>query len=175
MQKILIIGSGGAGKSTLARRLGVVTGIEVHHLDRVYWRPGLVKPPRDEWMASLQALLSKPAWILDGNYSGTLKERLLACDTVVFLDMPKSQCFWRVLVRAFKYRNKTRPDMAEGCSERLSFAFLSWVWNFPTRKRPAVLGLLEKHEAGRRIYILRSDREVEGFLTNEAAAVARAA
>lgn len=39
-KRILILGCGGAGKSTLARRLGAATGLPVVHLDGLYWQPG---------------------------------------------------------------------------------------------------------------------------------------
>mgnify|MGYP002149391403 FL=1 len=83
MKKILVIGSGGAGKSTFATRLGELLRINVVHLDRLHWKPGWVEPSKAEWAETVNELISREAWVMDGNYSGTLEQRLAACDTVV--------------------------------------------------------------------------------------------
>lgn len=164
MRRILIIGPGGAGKSTLARRLGERLGVEVLHLDRFYWRAGWVATPKEEWQARLEEMLGRDSWIMDGNYGGTFEQRLAACDTVIFLDLPRTVCLWRVVRRALKYRGVARPDMAEGCPEGLTWEFVSWIWHYPERSRPKVLARLAAHGAGKRIYRLRSRAEVEEFL-----------
>src|SRR5829696_6662179 len=100
MRKVLVIGSGGAGKSTVARRLGARLQIDVIHLDSLYWQPGWVETSKDEWKTIVAEILKRDSWILDGNYSGTLAMRYEACDTVIFLDMPPIVCLWRVIKRA---------------------------------------------------------------------------
>lgn len=164
MRRVLVIGSGGAGKSTLARRLGERLGLEVIHLDRFYWRAGWVETPKEEWARRVEELVGRGAWVMDGNYSGTLGRRLEACDTVVFLDLPRALCAWRVLKRLATSRWRGRPDMAEGCRDRFSFAFLKWVWTYGSRSRPKVLALIDEKRAGKRVIVLRSRAEVEKFL-----------
>jgi adenylate kinase family enzyme len=164
MRRILVIGSGGAGKSTLARRLGRRLGLEVLHLDVFFWRPGWVETPKDEWRRTIEGLCARESWVMDGNFSGTLDVRLAACDTVVFLDLPRAVCLWRVLKRLVRYRNRRRPDMAEGCGEKLDLKFLHWVWTFPARSRGKVLARLDEAAAGKRVVRLRSDAEIERFL-----------
>jgi adenylate kinase family enzyme len=164
VKRVLVIGSGGSGKSTFARRLGEMLRLEVIHLDKIYWHPGWVETPREEWLRKVDELCRGESWVMDGNYSGTLDRRLEACDTVVFLDLPRTLCLRRVLKRMLTYRKSVRPDMTEGCPERLSLKFLRWVWNYPTKSRPKVLGLLEGHSAGRRVFRLRTAAEVESFL-----------
>ncbi|MES2626184.1 MAG: AAA family ATPase, partial [Pseudomonadota bacterium] len=88
MQRIAIIGCGGSGKSTLANTLGQKLGLPVHHLDQLYWRPTWIETPKAEWESLQQQLCNQPAWIIDGNYGGTMDLRLAAADTVIFLDMP---------------------------------------------------------------------------------------
>lgn len=164
VKRILVIGSSGSGKSTLARRLGARLGLEVVHLDAHYWSAGWVETSREEWPVKIDGLLRGEAWVMDGNYSATLERRLPASDTVVFLDLPRMLCLWRVLKRAFVYRGRTRPDLAPGCPERRNLELLNFVWNYPTRSRPKVLRLLAAHADGRRIIRLRSRAEVERFL-----------
>jgi len=166
MRRVLVIGSGGSGKSTFSTRLGELLNLEVHHLDKLFWHPGWVETPRDEWLKIVTELTDRDSWILDGNYSGTLDVRIQKADTVIFLDLSRWLCLWRIISRVLRYRDGTRPDMAEGCRERLDLEFISWVWNYPRRSRPKVVKLLAEHSEGKKIIWLRSRAEVERFLTN---------
>jgi len=166
MKKILVIGAGGAGKTTFARQLGEILGIEVVHLDALYWRPGWIEPPKEEWATRVDGLLERDGWIIDGNYSGTLARRLEACDTVVFLDLPRSVCLWRVIKRLVMYRNTTRPDMADDCPEHLNLEFLMWIWNYPKRTRPSTVKLLGEERNARKAIWLRTPAQTDLFLAN---------
>jgi adenylate kinase family enzyme len=117
------------------------------------------------WLKTVEGLLEREAWVMDGNYSGTLPVRLAACDTVIFLDLPRAVCIWRVLKRVLMYRGgASRPDMAEGCPERFDLKFLRWVWGYPERTRPKVFRLLEEEARGKQVIRLRSRAEVRKFL-----------
>jgi adenylate kinase family enzyme len=166
VRRVLVIGSGGAGKSALARRLGERLGLPVLHLDALYWRAGWVPTPGDEWARRVGELVRRDAWVMDGNYGGTLDARLAACDTVVFLDLPRRVCLWRVVRRALRHRGRTRPDMAPGCPERLTPAFLRWVWEYPRRRRPEVLRRLAALRPDQRAVVLRSAAAVERFVAD---------
>lgn len=166
MKKILIIGSGGAGKSTLARRLGGALGIEVIHLDKLHWKPNWTGTPKGEWREIVKRELKKDEWVMDGNFGGTMEMRIAAADTVIYLDFPRAICLYRALKRIFKYYNKTRPDMGEGCREKLDLEFLHWVWTFRKRAKPEIEERLNRCAAGKTIIRLRSPREVEKFLTD---------
>jgi adenylate kinase family enzyme len=164
MRRVLVVGSGGAGKSIFATRLGERTGLPVIHLDALYWRSGWKQTPQEEWAGVVDALVARDAWVMDGNYGGTLDARLAACDTVVFLDLPRRVCLWRVLRRWLRHRGRTRPDMAPGCEERLSLEFLRWIWQYRARRRPAMLDKLAALRPGRRAVVLRTADQVESFL-----------
>jgi adenylate kinase family enzyme len=166
VKKVLVIGSGGSGKSTVARRLGELLHIEVIHLDNFYWQPGWIETPKAEWLRIVDALLKQDSWIMDGNYSGSLERRLESCDTVIFLDLPRSICTWRVLKRAIIYRKSKRPDMAVGCDERFDPEFIRWVWNYSKRSKPKVLARLAAYAGQKRIVTLRSRYEVEKFFAD---------
>jgi adenylate kinase family enzyme len=157
-RRILIIGAGGAGKTTLARALGGATGLPVVHLDRMYWRPGWIEPPRADFEAALAPVLAAERWILDGNYSGTLAMRVRACDAIVWLDPPRTVCLAGVVER--RLRRQVRPDVPPGCPEHLSWDFVEWIWTYRTRSAPKVRALLDGARAdGKAVVHLRSRRE----------------
>lgn len=108
MRRVLVIGSGGAGKTTFARALADRTGLPLVHLDAEHWRPGRAVPPSGEWEVTVDRRIRRPEWIMDGNYGGTLPRRLDACDTVIFLDRRRLTCLWRVLRRRRVHESESR-------------------------------------------------------------------
>jgi adenylate kinase family enzyme len=164
MQRIAIIGSSGAGKSTLARKLGDLLDLPIVHLDALHWRPGWVEPPEDEWRALQEAAVAQQRWIIDGNYGSTLDIRLAAADAIIFLDLPRTLCVWRIFLRWLRYRGRSRPDMAEGCPEKLDWGFVRWVWDYPHRSRPIVLEKLARLAQDKAVFVLRRPRDVARFL-----------
>jgi adenylate kinase family enzyme len=169
MQRVLVIGSGGSGKSTFANRLGELLDIEVKHLDAFYWQPGWTEPPKEDWLRTVTELVTGDSWIIDGNFSGTLELRLSHCDTIVFLDMPRLLCLWRIVKRRLRYRNRSRPDMAAGCPEKIDPEFIHWVWTYPARSRQKVVRLLQKYSESKRVVWLRSNADVEKFFRSHSA------
>ena len=128
--KIAILGHSGSGKSTLARQLGEKYGLPVLHLDRIQFRPGWVETTREEKREKLTAFLDAHSggWVIDGNYMKICAERRFAeADRILYLDFPRRICLFRVLRRWRMYRGVTRPDMGEGCEEKVDLEFLRWV------------------------------------------------
>lgn len=164
MKKIILIGSGGSGKSSLARKLGNSLAIDVYHLDAMFWKPGWITTPKDEQRMVQQELVNRRFWIIDGNYNGTMDIRLQAADTIIFLDLSKWLCLYRVIKRRFQYRKKRRTDMAEGCEERISLPFLKWVWEYPKKHKPVIFEKLQRLSQEKEVIILKSPKDVRGFL-----------
>ena len=165
MQRIAIIGSPGAGKSTFARQLGDLTGIEVFHLDRLFWNPGWVETPRAEWIRLQEELIQRPSWIIDGNYGSTMDIRIQAADTVIFLDVPRYTCMWRAIKRAVQFRGETRPDMGEGCAEKIDLEFIQYIWKFRRRENDKINRRLNKAiRVGKQVIRLTTKAEVEAYL-----------
>lgn len=164
MQKVLVIGCSGAGKSVLAARLAKRTGLPLIHLDAIYWNPGWLKTPKDEWARKVDELLARDRLVMDGNYAGTLDRRLAACDTAVFLDLSRAVCLWRAVKRRIVYRGRSRPDMTPGCTERLTWELIRWIWEYPRTQRPRVVARLQALRPDQRAVTLRSTAEIDDFL-----------
>jgi adenylate kinase family enzyme len=163
LERVLIIGCPGSGKSVLTRRLAAATGLPAVHLDRHFWGAGWIEPAPEVWHARVVKLAADPRWIMDGNYTNTLPLRLDAADTAVFLDFPVWLCLQRVLRRALRWIGRRRgDDMAPGCRERIDVAFLLYVWRFPRDQRGRVLQALAGYSGN--VFVLRDNRAVVGFL-----------
>lgn len=162
MERVLILGCAGAGKSTLARALSRRSGLPLVHLDRHYWRAGWREPAKDEWLKQVAALAAEPRWIMDGNYGDTIALRLARADTLIFLDQPRWRCLWGVLSRTARWHGRIRDDMAAGCPERIDWPFLRYVWRYRRSHRPRVLAMLVSFE-GERVH-LRSRRAIRRYI-----------
>lgn len=163
MQRVVILGCPGSGKSTLARALGEKTSLPVVHGDKLFWHTGWVESSKEEIDRKLIAAAQEDHWIIDGNYTRTLPYRLQRADTILYLDLPRWVSVSSVIKRIFFYRGTTRPDLPEGCPERIELEFLSWVWNFNKTKREKLYALLEQYP-DKTIHIFRSRRAVNKFI-----------
>lgn len=156
----MIVGSGGAGKSALARQMGAITGLPVIHLDHHYWGPDWEPTPGPVWVERLRELLAGPRWIADGNYGGTLELRAQLADTIVFVDLPRRVCLPRAVRRV-----RSPILQAPGCPQKVDLEFLRWIWSFPSTTRPKVLAVLGRHAPTTDIAHVRSAAEIRRFLS----------
>ena len=165
MRRILVIGSSGTGKSTLARKIGPKLGLPVIHLDQEYWQPGWVATEPAAWQARVEGLVAREAWVMDGNYSGTFAIRVPRADAIVWLDLPRHIYFPRAVWRIVQSYGRVRPDLAPGCPEKVDLEFLfKWVWTYPTRSRPRTLRLIESLRGRIPVVVLRTPRQVRAFV-----------
>ena len=113
MNRVLILGCPGSGKSTFARQLGALTGLPLVHLDNVYWLPDGTHLSPSAFDEALARLLREEQWILDGNYSRTYEGRIRACDTVFFW-ITTQRFAWRAWRNGWAGPGRTCPGRRNG-------------------------------------------------------------
>ncbi len=159
MEKILVIGSPGAGKSTFARKMRDETGIPLYYLDLLWHRPDRTNVAREEFDTRLAQILEKDRWIIDGNYLRTLKMRMRACDTVFLLDYPMEVC----LAGAEERIGKKREDLP-WIETEFDEEFRQWILDFPKEQLPVIYEMTEQYRNEKKIIVFRSREEAEDFL-----------
>ena len=162
MNKVIIIGCPGSGKSTFARGLRDKTGLPLYHLDMLYWNEDGTTVEKDVFLERLRSVLSEPSWIIDGNYLSTMEMRLKECDTVFFLDYPADICLKGIAER----KGKSRSDMPCNTPEDEDGEFVSFVKNFALQTKPQIAELVSKYKS-KKIISFTSREDAEIFLANQ--------
>lgn len=163
VRRVAVLGRAGAGKTTVARRMGDALGVPVVHLDALFWNADWTPVPAESFAERQGAVIAQDAWVLDGNYSTLpgFAERLSRANVIVIVDAPLAVCLWRVVRRWLRFRGATRPDL--GASERLDLAFLRWIVNW-SRRHPDFAGEVRSMVPDKPVRVMRSDHDVEGLL-----------
>lgn len=156
-KKILIVGCGGAGKSTLAVEMGNKFKLPVVHLDKLHWLPNWEMRPSEEFDSLLEDQLKKDEWIIDGNYDRTFELRLRYADLCIFLDYDTQLCIQSVIERVEKYKGTSRPDMTEGCNEQADEEFIEWIQTYKIDVRPRFIERLQKSNVPYLIFTTRQE------------------
>jgi adenylate kinase family enzyme len=156
MKRVVIIGRGASGKSTLARRLGEITGLPVIEVDKLFWQAGLIATPREQWVVMQEKLVAGDRWIMDGDLGpyDAVEVRLRAADTVIFLDFSLVRCAWRAI-----RRSRERGD------------FWRWLLAYRYQSRPILRAAIANHAPHAVLHVFRSPGALGWFVADTAAAV----
>ncbi len=162
----MIVGQPGAGKSTLARKLGECTGLPVIHIDTIHWQPGWIERSRDEKTRLCHEVEASDRWIFEGGHSATWSNRIARADLLIWIDRAAPLRFWRVFIRALWYRRRSRPDLPNDCPELLANLpeFFGFMWRTNKSARAKLEQLVATAPAGCRVVCLRSNRETCALL-----------
>ena len=164
MEKVLVIGCCGAGKSTFSKKLEKILKLPLIHLDKYYHKPNWEEPEKDEWEQVLRKLVKQKRWIMDGNYADSFDIRFPLADTIIYLDYPSIKCCLRVIKRNITDFRKKRSDIADGCKERFDLFFLKFVLTFNYKNRENIYNRLENIKTTKEVIILKNDKEADLFL-----------
>ena len=153
MKRVVIIGRGASGKSTLAVRLSEITGLPVIQLDKVFWRPGLIATPRDCWVVVQERLVAEEGWIMDGDLGpyDVVEIRLRAADTILLLDFSFVRCAWRVI-----RRSRERAD------------FWRWLLAYRWQSHPILMEAIANHAVNADLHVFRNPEELSRFVAEVA-------
>jgi len=153
MKRVVILGCGASGKSTLAARLGEITGLPVMGLDKVFWRAGLATTPRAQWVGVQEGLVAEEGWIMDGDLGpyDAVEVRLLAADTILFLDFSLVRCAWQAI-----RRSRERAD------------FWRWLVAYRWQSRPILMEAIAKHVVNADVHVFRNPATLRHFVAKVA-------
>lgn len=159
MNKAIIIGCPGSGKTTFAEKLQKCTGLPLYYLDAIWHKPDKTHIPREEFDQRIVEIFETPRWIIDGNYKRTIELRMKQCDTVFLFDLPVEMCLQGVTDRV----GKERYDLP-WLETELDPEFKQFIEDFPKDTLPYIYELIEKYKDDKRVIIFKSREEADGFI-----------
>lgn len=167
MRKITVVGPVGAGKSYLAAELGRRLGIPVLHLDALFWRPGWVATPAEEWEAVQRRELAADSWVAEAQFDDVIPDWFQEADTVVFVDASPVRCLWRVARRRLdRGQSVGIPAGTEpGPTHRALAKFIRNQWRYRTSVRRELLAELAREREGREVVVLKRRGDAAAFLS----------
>ena len=160
MEKVIIIGCPGSGKSTFGRKLKCITDLPLYHLDMMFWNEDRTTVAKELFIERLKTAMSNSKWIIDGNYNSTMEMRIKECDTVFFLDYPTNVCIEGIEAR----KGQPRSDMPWLENENTDKEFIDFINQYHLESRPKVIRLLDKYSA-KNIIIFKTRAESEEYLS----------
>ena len=160
----MIVGNNGSGKSFFAKKLAVIAGLPLVHLDIEFWRPNWEMPSKDEWKKRNKELISKEKWIIEGNvnHGDTMKLRFEASDLIIFLNINCLICLTSVIKR----NGKKRSDTLQYCEEKFNkefFRFCKGILNYSKTRKHTMISLHKKYP-GKLFFIIDSRRKMNKLL-----------
>ncbi len=166
MQKIIVIGNAGSGKTTFSKALAEKLNLPLVHLDKIFWCGKWHHISRESFDKILDEELQKDSWIIDGNFNRTLPRRLKECDTVFYFDLPTISCLWGSTKRVIQNYGKTRDDMGGYCPEyfdKHKWELYLSILKFNKQNRERYYNLLSEQK-DKKVVIFKSRKQANSYL-----------
>lgn len=158
--RIFITGNAGSGKTTLTKIISDKLKIPSYSLDKIVWQPGWAVTPSNDRNQLISKIIKQESWIIEGVSSAVLD----SATTIIFLDMPRSLCFKRLVLRNYKYLFKSRPELPENCPEiKIIGKIIKIVWNFNKLVRPKIISHLEKNSQLKDTYHIKTNDDISAL------------
>jgi len=158
--RVAVVGNGGSGKTWFAMRLGAALQVPVVHLDLYRWDAQGRRRDDHAFVDEVRRALDVPSWVADGNYLGTLADRLSHADLVIFLDLPALVCLSGVLRRRVRTGGR-RVEDAEHV-DRFDIEFVRYVLSYNRSMRPRMIAQLSASDC--EVVTVRSRRDAGHLL-----------
>ena len=163
IEKIIILGGPGSGKTTLAKLLGTKYNLPVVNLDGLNYFENWVERDKEERDNIILEKIKEKQWIIEGNYKKTLKDRAKKADLIVFLDYPTIILLKGILERNIKNFNKEKEEI-KGCKERVSKKFLKYALKYNKNKKQIFEILNNIENINDKLVIIKSRKKLNKWL-----------
>lgn len=162
LNRIMIFGLPGSGKSTFATHLAKRLEAPCYHLDKHFYVENWVERDHGEFLRLQQDFVDQPKWVIDGNSMQSLEVRFQKADSAIYFHFPVIICLWRILKRLF-HKEWPIPDLPEGCSKSIRLKLLVYTLQYHRRYWETIKRLCKKYPHVK-FYVFKSDKDADRFL-----------